>query len=79
MLRYKKKIAENPILEAHKKAYRRFNSRVRTKKMTQNEFRMWSDEAAGKRDACLAGELSFEEFVVWLEQGRMRRSRNRTK
>ncbi len=38
MLKYEKKVAENPILEAHKKAYRRFNSRVRNKKMTQAEL-----------------------------------------
>ena len=74
-LRYEKKVAGNPILEAHKKAYRRFNSRTRAKKMTQAEFMAWSEEAAGKRDACLAGELPFEEFVAWLERGRIRKSR----
>jgi hypothetical protein len=75
MLRYEKKVAENPILEAHKKAYRRFNSRVRNKKMTQGEFLRWSEEASRKRDACMAGKLAFAEFVEWLEQGRVRRSR----
>jgi len=75
MLRYERKVAGNPILEAHKKAYRRFHSRVRTKKMTQSEFLSWSEEASQKRDECLAGELTFEEFVGWLEQGRIRRSR----
>jgi hypothetical protein len=74
-LRYEKKVAGNPILEAHKKAYRRFNSRTRAKKMTLAEFMAWSEEAARKRDACLAGELPFEEFVAWLEQGRIRKSR----
>lgn len=74
-LRYEKKVAGNPILEAHKKAYRRFNSRARAKKMTQTEFMAWSEEASKKRDACLAGELPFEEFVAWLEQGRIRKSR----
>ncbi len=75
MLRYERKIAENPILEAHKRAYRRFNSRVRMKKMTQDEFRLWSDEASKKRDECLAGSLSFEDFTAWLEQGRVRKRR----
>ena len=76
-LRYEKKVAGNPILDAHKKAYRRFNSRTRAKKMTQSEFMRWSEEAAEKRDACLAGELPFDEFVAWLEQGRIRKSRSR--
>jgi len=76
-LRYEKKVAGNPILEAHKKAYRRFNSRTRTKKMTQGEFLQWSEQAAQKRDACLRGELSFDEFVAWLEQGRIRKSKTK--
>jgi hypothetical protein len=76
-IRHERKIAENPILEAHKKAYRRFHSRTRAKKMTQNEFFLWSDEAGRKRDECLAGELAFDEYVAWLEQGRVRRSRNK--
>jgi len=37
----------------------------------------WSEEAAQKRDECLAGELPFDEFVIWLEQGRIRRGRNK--
>jgi len=77
-LRYEKKVSENPILEAHKKAYRRFNSRTRAKKMTQSEFLQWSDEAGRKRDECLAGKLSFEEFVEWLEQGRIRKERRKS-
>ena len=74
-LRYEKKVASNPILDAHKKAYRRLNSRTRNKKMTQTEFMAWADKAAEKRDACLAGELAFDEFIAWLEQGRVRKIR----
>jgi len=77
-LRYEKKVAGNPILDAHKKAYRRLNSRTRNKKMTQTEFITWADEAAKKRDACLTGELNFDEFVAWLEQGRVRKGRSST-
>ena len=76
MIQYEKRVAENPILEAHKKAYRRFNSRTRTGKMSQADFLTWSEEASRKRDECVAGELSFEEFMDWLEQGRVRKSRN---
>ena len=75
MLRYEKKVAENPILEAYSKAYKRFNSRTRVKKMTQAEFLSWSEQARKRRDQCLAGELPFEDFVAWLEQGRIRKSR----
>jgi hypothetical protein len=44
--------------------------------MTQNEFLKWSEEAAMKRDECLAGSLPFGEFRAWLEQGRIRKARS---
>jgi hypothetical protein len=76
MLRYERKVADNPILVAYSKAYKRFNSRTRAKKMTQTEFLNWSDQARKKRDDCLAGKLTFEEFTAWLDQGRVRKARN---
>ena len=79
MIQYEKRVAENPILEMHKKAYRRFNSRTRTGKMSQAEFLAWSEAAARMRDECLAGRLPFDEFVTWLEQGRVRKARNSSK
>ena len=78
MLRYEKKVAENPVWDVYKKAYRRLNSRTRNKKMTQEDFLAWSDEAGRKRDECLAGNLGFDEFEAWLEQGRVRKSRSKT-
>jgi len=57
----------NPIHEAHLKAYRRMNSKARTKRITQGEFLAWSDEARAKREACLGGELDFENFRAWLD------------
>jgi len=79
MKRYGKKISSNPILDAHKKTYRRFNSRARTGKMTNAEFLTWAEEAARKRDECLAGKLPFDEFIAWLEQGRVRKARSARK
>ena len=75
MLRYERKVAENPILEAYSKAYKRFNSRTRAKKMTQTEFLNWSEQARKLRDECVAGAVPFEEFTAWLEQGRVRKPR----
>jgi hypothetical protein len=46
--------------------------------MTQSEFMAWSDEAAKKRDECLAEELPFDEYAAWLEQGRVRKPRSKT-
>ena len=75
MLRYERKVAENPILGAYSKAYKRFNSRTRARKMTQTEFLNWSEQARKMRDECVAGTVSFEEFVSWLEQGRIWKAR----
>ena len=75
MLRYEQKVASNPILEAHKKAYRRLHSRVRTKNMSQCEFLAWPEEVSRKRDDCLVVALPFDEFVMWLERGRIHKSR----
>jgi len=75
-IQYEKRVAENPILEAHKKAYRRLNSRTRNKKMTQTAFMAWFDEAARKRGDCLAERNTFDEFAAWLEQGRIRKGRS---
>jgi len=43
--------------------------------MSQEKFIHWTEEASQKRYAFLAGELPFEEFVAWLEQGRIQRGR----
>ena len=75
MIQYEKRVAQSPILEMHKKAYRRFNSRTRTGKMSQAEFLAWSEEASRKRDECVAGVLPVDEFQAWLEQGRVRKPR----
>jgi hypothetical protein len=45
--------------------------------MTNAAFMKWSDGASKKRDECLAGALGFDEFVEWLEQGRVRKARGR--
>jgi hypothetical protein len=64
---HKAEKAGNPIHEAHLKAYRRMNSKARTRRITQSEFLAWSDEARVKRDACLNGQLPFADFQAWLD------------
>ncbi|MDR1560007.1 MAG: DUF6076 domain-containing protein [Clostridiales bacterium] len=77
MLRYERKVASDPVWEVYKRNYRRQNSRTRSKKMTQTEFLQWSEQAAQKRDECLVGTLPFDEYVAWLEQGRIRKPRSK--
>jgi hypothetical protein len=77
MLRYEQKVASDPVWEVYKRNYRRQNSRTRSKKMTQTEFLQWSEQAAQKRDECLAETLPFDEYAAWLEQGQIRKPRSK--
>ena len=40
--------------------------------MTKAEFTAWSKEARAKRADCVAGKLSFEDFVAWLDSDKQR-------
>lgn len=66
--KYNKKAKDNPIYAAYMKAYRRNNSKTRTKKkkMTNEEFFKWSEEAARLRNDCEKGLISLDDFNVWL-------------
>ena len=56
----------NAVYVEFQKAYKRNHSRQRVGKMTNLEFYEWSEEARNKRDACEAGELSLDDFKLWL-------------
>ena len=60
-------LGENPKSVYHDKAH---NARIRYGLMTREEFNTWSQEARRKRDDCVAGKLSLEEFVAWLDSDR---------
>jgi hypothetical protein len=44
--------------------------------MTQAEFLEWSDEARKKRDQCIAGMMSKDEFVKWVNNDRLYKKRD---
>ena len=64
---YSKTIASESANQVYQKAYRRMNSKARTKRMTQLNFLKWSDEARSKRNLCKEGVITIEEFKVWLD------------
>lgn len=68
MQNYKAKIAGDKINEAYNKAYKRNNSRVRNKKMSQSDFLKWSEQARKMRNDCHANKIGFEEFQQWLNK-----------
>ncbi len=68
---YEKRIMENPAIKEYKRSYKAHNARIRHKLWTKEQFFEWSKEARQRRDECLAGKTSLEEFVAWLDSDRM--------
>jgi hypothetical protein len=58
---------ENPVIRAYTKAYKTHNARVRYGMMTKEEFLSWSKAARWRRDECIAGKMSPEDFQAWLD------------
>ncbi len=63
---YNNKIAGDPIFKAFNKAYKRMNSRIKYKTISQQEFYEWSEKARAMRDRCVNGEVGLKEFNKWL-------------
>jgi hypothetical protein len=68
--KYMDKVHADPIRKEFHRAYKRNHSRVRVGTMTQAEFLEWSDEARKKRDQCIAGVLSKDKFIQWVNNDR---------
>ena len=69
---YEKRKLENPTVKEYKRSYKAHNARVRYGTMSKAEFTAWSKEARAKRADCVAGKLSFEDFVAWLDSDKQR-------
>ena len=70
MRMYQYKTKDSPVYAIYNKAYKRNNSRVRSKKITQSEFLAWSDIAREKRDLTLDGKIQIDEFEKWCNSSR---------
>ena len=71
-----KKTEENSVLKTYRQAYQRLHNRVELGYMEDAVFAAWRDEAAQRRDRCLAGELGADEFVAWINRtSRQRRTK----
>ncbi len=73
---YSKSVASDPANQLYLKAYRRMNSKARTKRITQLHFLEWSDEARSKRNLCKEGGITIEEFKVWLDADKTKKGRH---
>lgn len=63
---YKNKTADDPIFKAFNRAYKRMNSRIKYKTLSQQEFYEWSENARAMREKCINGEIDLAEFNEWL-------------
>ena len=58
---------KNPATREFTRSYKAHNARERYGTMTKAEFTAWSKDARAKRADCVAGKLSLEDFVAWLD------------
>ena len=64
---YKEKIATEESWKLYNKYYKRYYARIKVGTIKEKDFKRWQSEAIFKRDDCLAGTLSTEEYQEWLE------------
>lgn len=57
---------ENP-LGTYQKYYKRYFARVKAGSLKAEKFKLWKYAAVQKRDDCLKGTLTLDEFTDWLE------------
>ena len=69
---YEQKIFESPAVREFKRSYKAHNSRVRYGSMTKEAFKAWSAKARAMRDKCLAGEITLDELIAWLDSDKLR-------
>ena len=72
VVQYQSRQMKNPATREFTRSYKAHNARVRYGTMTKAEFTAWSKEARAKRADCVAGKLSFEDFVAWLDSDKQR-------
>lgn len=64
----KEKVAKDPVLQEHRRAYQRLNKRKEYGYMEEAEFKAWADEAALRRKQCQEGTITFDEYKAWLDE-----------
>ena len=57
---------DDPIHNEFQKAYKRNHSRRRVGTMSESDFFTWSEEARAKCKECEVGEMTLEEYKLWL-------------
>jgi len=64
---YREKQKQDPVMVEYNRAYKRNYAKIRSKRMTAEEFQEWSERAREQRDAVLRGEKELQELLEMLE------------
>ena len=64
----KEKVAKDPVLQEHRRAYQRLNKRKEYGYMEEAEFKAWADEVALRRKQCQEGTITLDEYKAWLDE-----------
>lgn len=65
---FDQKCKNNPIWEAHRRAYKTHFARRKKGRMTPDEFRIWVDNAIAWRGQAERGELDFDTYCAMLKK-----------
>ena len=63
---FNKRVEKSEPHKEYMKAYKRMHSRIKYGMITKEQFHEWNKQADGKLLMCESGELSLEDFKVWL-------------
>ncbi len=64
---YKKKNANNEAKKIYDKYYKRYSARLKVNQIKEPQFNQWRYNAITKRDDCVAGKITAQEYVDWNE------------
>ena len=65
---YQAKVADNLAMKEFNKAYKTHFARIKYKRMTKEEFKIWSDAARKYRDEVMEEKKPLDDFVKWLKR-----------
>lgn len=68
---YLEKSKENPVIKIYSKFYKRYYARIKSNKLSKDEFTKWQKKASLMKTKVLNGNLSIKEFEIWLNKEEM--------
>jgi len=58
----------HPVLRTYRQAYNRMYKRAQEEYMGWSDFHKWNEQAVNKRNTCQAGNLSYNDFMKWIDE-----------